>query len=90
MLLAGLAHPAAGFPDFVAHPLGDSLAGIGTFQELLSPVDLDGDGDQDFFSGAGGMRGGRVPRNLPVPAFRAGGAGPVDAAGRTIRAPRAE
>jgi hypothetical protein len=54
--LAVAAHPAP-FPDFVAHSLGDSLAGIGTFQEVLSPVDLDGDGDLDFFSGEGS--GGR-------------------------------
>lgn len=41
------------FPSFVAHPLGDSLAGIGTFQEILSPADLDKDGDLDFFTGEG-------------------------------------
>jgi hypothetical protein len=50
------AHPAS-FPAFTAHSLGDSLAGIGTFQEVLSPLDLDGDGDLDFFSGEGS--GGR-------------------------------
>jgi hypothetical protein len=48
---------AAAFPAFVPLSLADSAAGLSAFREAISPADLDGDGDLDFYSGEG--RGGK-------------------------------
>lgn len=57
-VLAGSAAVAAEFPAFLSHRLSDSAGLDRPFRETLSPVDLDRDGDLDFFTGQGS--GGRT------------------------------
>lgn len=57
ILLAAPMAQAAPFPAFAFRPLGDSALGLDGFRETLSPGDIDGDGDPDFYSGQG--RGGK-------------------------------